>query len=74
MYQFFLMYLKYLLIYLYIYIALAEYSHDDLEKGFVRIDMTEYQHDHDVSKFIGSPPGYLVSLSFLYCSQINLSQ
>lgn len=26
---------------------------------FVRIDMSEYQERHEVSKFIGSPPGYV---------------
>ncbi|KAI7865338.1 P-loop containing nucleoside triphosphate hydrolase protein [Spinellus fusiger] len=40
--------------------ALAEYLHgDQLDKGFVRIDMSEFQHKHDVSRFIGSPPGYV---------------
>lgn len=63
-YQFFFN-VSQVLTYLYIYIALAEYSHDDLNKGFVRIDMTEYQHAHEISKFIGSPPGYHVSLSLL---------
>ncbi|XP_041455157.1 caseinolytic peptidase B protein homolog isoform X1 [Lytechinus variegatus] len=29
------------------------------EAGFIRIDMSEYQEKHQVSKFIGSPPGYL---------------
>ena len=28
-------------------------------KGFIRIDMSEYQEKHEVSKFIGSPPGYI---------------
>ena len=28
-------------------------------KGFIRIDMSEYQEKHEVSKFIGSPPGYV---------------
>ncbi|KAI8081023.1 P-loop containing nucleoside triphosphate hydrolase protein [Thamnidium elegans] len=39
--------------------ALAEYTHDKLEEGFIRIDMTEYQQSHEVSKLIGSPPGYI---------------
>ncbi|KAL0090942.1 caseinolytic peptidase B protein [Phycomyces blakesleeanus] len=40
--------------------ALVEYLHgDQLDKGFVRIDMSEFQHKHDVSRFIGSPPGYV---------------
>ncbi|XP_076446831.1 mitochondrial disaggregase-like [Babylonia areolata] len=37
----------------------AKYLHKDLKKGFVRIDMSEYQEKHEVSKFIGSPPGYV---------------
>eukprot|EP00668_Euglena_longa_P004571 GGOE01005338.1.p1 GENE.GGOE01005338.1~~GGOE01005338.1.p1 ORF type:complete len:496 (-),score=115.49 GGOE01005338.1:424-1911(-) len=36
----------------------AEYMHEDNGEGFIRIDMTEYQHQHEVSKFIGAPPGY----------------
>lgn len=28
-------------------------------KGFIRMDMSEYQEKHEVSKFIGSPPGYV---------------
>ncbi|XP_017490814.1 PREDICTED: caseinolytic peptidase B protein homolog, partial [Rhagoletis zephyria] len=28
-------------------------------KSFIRIDMSEYQAKHEVSKFIGSPPGYV---------------
>lgn len=28
-------------------------------RGFIRIDMSEYQQKHEVSKFIGSPPGYI---------------
>ncbi|CAG2111953.1 unnamed protein product [Medioppia subpectinata] len=28
-------------------------------KGFIRMDMTEYQEKHEVSKFIGAPPGYV---------------
>jgi len=27
--------------------------------GFIRVDMTEYQSEHEVSKFIGAPPGYI---------------
>jgi ATP-dependent Clp protease ATP-binding subunit ClpA len=42
--------------------ALAQHLHGkQLDKGFVRIDMSEFQHKHDVSRFIGSPPGYVVS-------------
>ena len=29
------------------------------ETAFIRIDMSEYQDKHEVSKFIGAPPGYL---------------
>jgi len=36
----------------------AEYMHSGSQDGFIRIDMTEYQHQHEVSKFIGAPPGY----------------
>ncbi|KAI9258740.1 P-loop containing nucleoside triphosphate hydrolase protein [Phascolomyces articulosus] len=40
--------------------ALAGYLHGkSLDKGFIRIDMSEFQHKHDVSRFIGSPPGYV---------------
>lgn len=28
------------------------------EEGIVRIDMSEYQQEHEVSKLIGAPPGY----------------
>ncbi|XP_030837112.1 caseinolytic peptidase B protein homolog [Strongylocentrotus purpuratus] len=28
------------------------------ETAFIRIDMSEYQDKHEVSKFIGAPPGY----------------
>lgn len=37
----------------------AAYLHKDVKKGFIRIDMSEYQEKHEVSKFIGSPPGYI---------------
>ncbi|XP_053399271.1 caseinolytic peptidase B protein homolog [Mercenaria mercenaria] len=37
----------------------ARYLHKDLKKGFIRLDMSEYQEKHEVSKFIGSPPGYV---------------
>ncbi|XP_046371975.1 caseinolytic peptidase B protein homolog [Haliotis rufescens] len=37
----------------------AKYLHRDVKKGFVRIDMSEYQEKHEVAKFIGSPPGYV---------------
>ena len=38
--------------------ALAEFLFND-EKSLVRIDMSEYMEKHAVSKFIGSPPGYV---------------
>uniref|UniRef100_A0A4X1UX60 ClpB family mitochondrial disaggregase n=1 Tax=Sus scrofa TaxID=9823 RepID=A0A4X1UX60_PIG len=28
-------------------------------KGFIRLDMSEFQERHEVAKFIGSPPGYV---------------
>lgn len=31
----------------------------DSEKHIIRIDMSEYMEKHSVSKFIGSPPGYV---------------
>lgn len=38
--------------------ALAEFLFSD-EKALVRLDMSEYMERHTVSKFIGSPPGYV---------------
>ncbi len=38
--------------------ALAEYLFDD-EKLMTRIDMSEYQEKHSVSRLIGAPPGYV---------------
>ena len=38
--------------------ALAEYLFND-EKAMVRIDMSEYQERHAVSRLIGAPPGYV---------------
>ena len=38
--------------------ALAELLFND-DKALVRIDMSEYMERHTVSKFIGSPPGYV---------------
>ncbi len=38
--------------------ALAEFLFDD-EKAMVRIDMSEYQEKHTVSRLIGAPPGYV---------------
>ncbi len=37
----------------------ANYLHKNNEKGFIRLDMSEYQEIHSVAKFIGSPPGYV---------------
>ena len=38
--------------------ALAEFLFDD-EQAMVRIDMSEYQEQHTVSRMIGAPPGYV---------------
>lgn len=38
--------------------ALAEYLFDD-ENSMARIDMSEYQERHAVSRLIGAPPGYV---------------
>jgi ATP-dependent Clp protease ATP-binding subunit ClpB len=38
--------------------ALAGFLFDD-DKAMVRIDMTEYQEKHNVSRLIGAPPGYV---------------
>ena len=38
--------------------ALAEYLFDD-EENMVRVDMSEYQERHAVSRLIGAPPGYV---------------
>ncbi|XP_072170827.1 mitochondrial disaggregase-like [Diadema setosum] len=38
---------------------IARYMHKDVKKGFIRLDMSEYQEKHEVAKFIGSPPGYV---------------
>ena len=38
--------------------ALAEYLFND-ENSMVRIDMSEYQERHSVSRLIGAPPGYI---------------
>ncbi|XP_058041666.1 mitochondrial disaggregase isoform X2 [Ahaetulla prasina] len=37
----------------------AKYLHKDVKKGFIRLDMSEFQERHEVAKFIGSPPGYI---------------
>ena len=38
--------------------ALAEFLFND-EKAMVRIDMSEYQEKHSVSRLVGAPPGYV---------------
>jgi ATP-dependent Clp protease ATP-binding subunit ClpB len=38
--------------------ALAEFLFDD-ERAMVRIDMSEYQERHTVSRLLGAPPGYV---------------
>jgi ATP-dependent Clp protease ATP-binding subunit ClpB len=38
--------------------ALAEFMFDD-ERAMIRIDMSEYQERHSVSRLIGAPPGYV---------------
>ena len=38
--------------------SLAEFLFDD-EENMVRLDMSEYQERHTVSKLIGAPPGYV---------------
>ena len=38
--------------------ALAEFLFDD-ENALIRIDMSEYQERHTVSRLVGAPPGYV---------------
>jgi len=38
--------------------TLAEFLFDD-ERNIVRIDMSEYQEKHTVSRLVGAPPGYV---------------
>jgi ATP-dependent Clp protease ATP-binding subunit ClpB len=38
--------------------ALAQFLFDD-ERALVRIDMSEYQERHTVSRLVGAPPGYV---------------
>jgi ATP-dependent Clp protease ATP-binding subunit ClpB len=38
--------------------ALAEFLFDDA-KAMIRVDMSEYQEKHTVSRLIGAPPGYV---------------
>jgi len=37
----------------------AAYLNPDKPEGFIRLDMSEYQSQHEVAKLIGSPPGYI---------------
>ena len=38
--------------------ALADYLFDD-ERAIVRVDMSEYQERHAISRLVGAPPGYV---------------
>ncbi|MCE2513581.1 MAG: AAA family ATPase, partial [Acidobacteria bacterium] len=38
--------------------ALAEFLFDD-ERAMARVDMSEYQEKHSVSRLVGAPPGYV---------------
>jgi ATP-dependent Clp protease ATP-binding subunit ClpB len=38
--------------------ALADFLFDD-ERAMIRIDMSEYQERHTVSRLVGAPPGYI---------------
>ncbi|KAI0244175.1 hypothetical protein L0F63_000501 [Massospora cicadina] len=38
---------------------IAKYLHPGSQDAFIRVDMSEFQSKHDVSKFVGSPPGYI---------------
>ena len=38
--------------------SLADFLFDD-ERAMVRIDMSEYQEKHNVSRLVGAPPGYV---------------
>jgi ATP-dependent Clp protease ATP-binding subunit ClpA len=38
--------------------ALAQYLFDD-EEAMIRLDMSEYQERHTVSRMVGAPPGYV---------------
>jgi ATP-dependent Clp protease ATP-binding subunit ClpC len=38
--------------------ALAEFMFDD-EESLVRVDMSEYREQHNVSRLFGAPPGYI---------------
>eukprot|EP00494_Astrolonche_serrata_P001927 UN01933 len=39
--------------------TVAKCLFDNDPNSFIRIDMSEFQHKHEVAKFIGSPPGYV---------------
>jgi ATP-dependent Clp protease ATP-binding subunit ClpB len=56
--------------------ALAEYLFDD-ESMMTRIDMSEYQEKHTVSRLVGAPPGYVgmtkvASLQKLYAASLTV--
>lgn len=38
--------------------ALAECLFDD-ERALIRLDMSEYQEKHTISRLVGAPPGYI---------------
>lgn len=38
---------------------ISAYIHKNKTDGFIRLDMSEYQEKHEVSKLIGAPPGYV---------------
>src|SRR5262249_24547732 len=38
--------------------ALAEFLFDD-KHAMIRVDMSEYQENHTVSRLVGAPPGYI---------------
>ncbi|MES1921090.1 Para-hydroxybenzoate--polyprenyltransferase, mitochondrial precursor (PHB:polyprenyltransferase), partial [Bonamia ostreae] len=38
---------------------IAKYLHPKKKEAFIRLDLSEFQTRHEVSKFIGSPPGYV---------------
>src|SRR4026209_2366494 len=38
--------------------TLADFLFDD-ERAMIRIDMSEYQERHTVSRLVGAPPGYV---------------
>lgn len=37
----------------------AETFADAVNVGFIKVDCAEFQHDHEVAKLIGAPPGYV---------------